>query len=69
MYYKDNNIITLYILFYSSYILKPLDVGYFTPLKNTYSLEIKKKVQAGTIYIIKKDFFLIFTAVFQTTIT
>ena len=55
--------------FYLSYILQLLDVKCFTLLKKIYSLEIKKKVQANTTYIIKEDFFLTFTAVFQVVMT
>jgi hypothetical protein len=33
LYYQQNNIITLCIPPHSSYLLQPLDVGYFGPLK------------------------------------
>ena len=35
-YCKENKIITLYIPPHLLYILQPLDVGYFSPLKMAY---------------------------------
>ena len=36
-YYRTNNILTLYMPAHSSYLLQPLDIGYFRPLKKVYS--------------------------------
>ena len=41
-YYKENKIIILYILPYSSHILQPLDVGCFSPLKMVYGRQVEK---------------------------
>ena len=38
---EENKIVTLYMPLHSSYILQPLDVGCFTPLKREYSKEIR----------------------------
>jgi hypothetical protein len=36
LYYKENDIIILYMPAYLSYILQPLNVGCFSPLKKAY---------------------------------
>ena len=41
---------------YSSHLLQPLDVGYFSPLKRAYSKLIKQKGRLGYNYINKLDF-------------
>jgi hypothetical protein len=41
---------------YLSYLLQPLDVGCFRPLKKTYSKLIKEKGRLGHNYINKLDF-------------
>lgn len=43
-FYRENNIITLYILAYSSHLLQPLDVGYFTPLKKAYGKQVEELI-------------------------
>ena len=43
-----------------SYILQPLDIGYFSLLKQAYSTQVKGQMQFGINYIIKEDFLSIF---------
>ena len=55
-FYLNNAIITLCILSYSSHLLQPLDVGYFSPLKRAYRYQIGTCIQLGRDYIDKLDF-------------
>jgi hypothetical protein len=43
-YYKENNIITLCMPPHLSYILQPLDVDCFGPLKKAYSQQIESMI-------------------------
>ena len=63
-YYKENNIITLYIPLYLSYLLQLLDIKCFSVLKHIYSKEIKKIIYNYITYITKPDFFIAFYAAF-----
>jgi hypothetical protein len=64
IYCKENNIITLCMPPYSSYILQPADVRYFSLLKMAYSKQIKEIIRAGITYITKEDFFPAFFAAY-----
>jgi hypothetical protein len=66
-YCKENKIITLYILAYSSHLLQPLDVGCFGLLKKLYGKEIKNLIQVHINYIIKIEFFAAFKNVFMAS--
>ena len=66
-YYKENNIITIYLPPYSSYLTQPLNVGYFNVLKKMYGAKIKYFIKARITYIIKSKFFLTFRAAFYRT--
>ena len=68
-YYKENNIITICLLSYSSYLIQPLDVGCYSVLKKIYSVEIEHFIKAQIMYISKPEFFLAFRAVFYQTFT
>ena len=69
-YYKENNIITLCLPAYLSYITQPLDVGCFSILKRMYGRQIKTFIKAYINYITKVEFFLAFhTAYKQSIIT
>jgi hypothetical protein len=46
VYCKEHNIITLCMPAYSSYILQPLDVGCFSPLKQAYGRQIEEMMRA-----------------------
>ena len=64
LFYKDNNIITLYILAYSSYRLQLLNIGCFRALKKSYGAEIKKLMRLYITYVSKDDFFSVFYTAF-----
>ena len=69
IFYQEHDIITLYILPYSSHILQPLDIGCFSPLKKAYSKQIEDLMHSSQTYIIKEDFFPVFQVVFQESMT
>lgn len=69
LYCKENNIITLYMPPYSSYILQPLNIGCFGPLKTAYRRQIEKKIRAGITYIAKEDFLPAFYVAFYEAMT
>ena len=54
---------------HSSYLLQPLNVGCFGPLKKAYKDEIEHLIRARIIHIVKKDFFPAFKKAFDITIT
>ncbi|ENH67975.1 hypothetical protein FOC1_g10000370, partial [Fusarium oxysporum f. sp. cubense race 1] len=66
-YCKENKIITLYMPAYVSYLLQPLDIGCFRPLKKAYSREIEHLIRYFITYISKTKFFSAFYAVFKVT--
>jgi hypothetical protein len=53
---------------YSSYLLQPLDVGCFSPLKRVYSDKINSLSQYSTKKIKKEAFLLAFKAAFKKLI-
>jgi hypothetical protein len=68
-YYKDWNIIPLYILVHSSHKLQPLDVRCFGLLKRIYRTKIEKLIHAYITHVSKEDFFSAFVIAFRITIT
>jgi hypothetical protein len=54
---------------YSSYLLQPLNVGCFLPLKQAYSDEINSLSQYSTKKIKKEAFLPAFKAAFEKSIT
>lgn len=68
-YCKAYNIITLGLSPHLSYLTQPLDVGYFSVLKQSYSREIKTFIQAHINHITKVKFFIVFKAVYQQSLT
>jgi hypothetical protein len=54
---------------YSSYLLQPLDVGCFAPLKRAYSGEIEDLVRCRINHITKEEFLPAFRAAFDKAIT
>ena len=62
---KESNIYTLYILPYLSYLLQPLNVGCFSPIKRAYSCKIKALMRYNINYITKLEFLLAFKAAFN----
>ena len=67
--YKENNIYTLYILAYSSYLLQPLNVGYFSPLKRAYGRQVESLIRDYINYITKLKFLLAFYTTYNQLIT
>jgi transposase len=66
---KENNIYTLCIPPYSSYLLQPLNVGCFSLLKRAYSREIEDLIRHYINYITKLEFLLAFKAAFKQSFT
>jgi hypothetical protein len=54
--YEKNDIIAICIPPHSSYLLQPLDIGYFAVLKRAYARLIESKTRARINYINKLDF-------------
>jgi hypothetical protein len=52
-----------------SYILQPLDLSCFGPLKQVYSRQIEDMMQAYITYITKADFFPAFYTAFCASMT
>ena len=57
---KENIIICLCMPPYISYLLQPLDVGVFGPLKQTYRKLVEGMMVAGNNYIDKQDFLYLY---------
>src|SRR5450432_711352 len=57
------------MLSHSSYILQPLDVGCFSPLKTSYSKQIENLVRIRIHYITKLEFLPAFKVTFQSAFT
>jgi hypothetical protein len=68
-YYKNANIITLYLPSHSSHLTQPLDIDIFSLLKKIYSSQISYLARAGVTHIIKNDFFPAFRAAFDAVFT
>ena len=61
-FYKEKNIIILYLPPYSSHLIQLLDISYFSILKRSYNRELKAFIKAYINYIIKTEFFIAFKA-------
>ena len=59
-YCRENNIVLFCIPVYSSYLLQPLDVGIFLPLKQAYRQGIDTNIYLGINYIDKQEFLQIY---------
>ncbi|KAL2885016.1 hypothetical protein HOO65_090311 [Ceratocystis lukuohia] len=68
-YCEQNRIITLCMPPRSSYLLQPLDVGCFGPLKNAYGREIEKLIRLSITRVSKIEFLVAFHAAYQATMT
>jgi hypothetical protein len=62
-FYKEKNIITLYLSAYSSYLTQPLDIGCFSILKRSYSKQLEAFIKTHVNHIAKPEFFIAFKAV------
>jgi hypothetical protein len=68
-YCLENKILTLYMPLYSSYILQPLDVVCFLPLKSKYSKRVRGLARNRVFYINKENFLLAFKDAFFDVFT
>ncbi|KAM5527292.1 transposase [Fusarium oxysporum f. sp. phaseoli] len=68
-YCKENKIITLCMPPHSSHLLRPLDVGCFSVLKQAYGREIEHLIRCSINHVSKTEFFPAFYAAFQATMT
>jgi hypothetical protein len=59
-YCIQNKIISLCMPAHSSYLLQPLDVSYYSPLKRVYGQEIAKLARLYVYYINKLEFLRIY---------
>ena len=66
---KENNIITLCMPAYLLYLLQPLNIGCFSPLKRAYRQQINGLVRDYINYITKLKFLPVFKAAFNSAIT
>ena len=69
IFYKNNNIITLYLPTYLLYLFYPFNIRYFNPLKWAYNRELKGFIKSHINHIIKTEFFITFYTVYIITIT
>jgi hypothetical protein len=67
-YSEEEKIIVLCMPPHSSYLLQPLDVGCFSPLKRVYGDEINSLARYGTKKIKKEAFLPAFKAAFKKAI-
>jgi hypothetical protein len=56
LFYKNHQIIPLYMPSHSSDKLQLLNIGCFTPLKKVYSVEVMRSIQNSIHYINKENF-------------
>jgi hypothetical protein len=68
-YCEEEKIIVLCMPPHSSYLLQPLDVGCFSPLKRAYGDEISSLARYSTKQIKKEAFLPAFKAAFKKAIT
>lgn len=54
---------------HSSYLLQPLDVGCFTPLKKAYRKQVEELMRSHINHIIKLEFLPTFKAAFEAMFT
>ena len=65
----QNCILTLCMPVHTSYILQPLDVSCFSPLKKAYGSQIENKMRLGINHITKEEFLPTFFIAHQQTMT
>ena len=62
---KEKGIIALYMPAHALYLLQPLDIGCFSPLKKAYGNEVGCLIRNRIHYIDKLSFLLAFKAAFE----
>jgi hypothetical protein len=65
---EESKIIALCMPLHASYILQPLDVGCFAPLKQAYRTEIRGLADSYINYVDKKVFLATFLAVYKKAV-
>ncbi|KAF4547211.1 Hypothetical protein D9617_52g060320 [Elsinoe fawcettii] len=65
----QNNILTLCMPAHSSYILQPLDVSCFAPMKKAYGQQVEAKMRLGNNHIDKAEFLSAFAIVHRQAMT
>ena len=68
-YCQEHNIVTLYMPPHSSYLVQPLDVGCFGPLKKAYGYQIEELIRMYITHITKLEFLCAFKEAFFTSFT
>ncbi|USP74406.1 hypothetical protein yc1106_01680 [Curvularia clavata] len=68
-YCAENKIITLCMPPHTFYLLQPLDVGCYSPLKRAYGREVDELARQGVYYIDKIDFLTAYTQIRPTIFT
>jgi len=69
LYCQQNNIITLCMPLHSSYLLQPLDVGCFGPLKQAYGRQVENLIRMHINHVSKLEFLCAFREAFFASIT
>jgi len=69
LYCQQNNIITLYMPPHSSYLLQPLDIGCFGPLKQAYGRQVENLIRMYINHVSKLEFLCAFREAFFASIT
>jgi len=68
LYCQQNNIITLYIPPHSSYLLQPLDISCFGPLKQAYGRQVEDLIRIHINHVSKLEFLYSFYKAFFASI-
>jgi len=69
LYCQKHNIITLCMPPHSSYLLQPLDVGCFGPMKQAYGRQVEDLMRAHINHVSKLEFLCAFREAFFTSMT
>ena len=64
----DYKIIIIYMPANLSHLLQPLDVGYFSALKQAYGCSVKQIISRGVNYINKREFLPLYRQARQTAL-
>ena len=66
---KENAIICLCMPLHTSYLLQPLDIGIFGPLKRAYGEMVEEMMAAGNNHINKEDFLCLYPPICEKVFT
>ena len=66
---QENKIVTLFMPPHSSYLLQPLDVGCFAPLKKAYGCQAENLMRKYINHTTKIEFLPAFLAAFKAVVT